>query len=196
MSPNEKSQCQHRVYVDIPNLVLVGGHVAAVAKGLAPSVEVANTYDVFDHLWRLDLRALVSRIAWSGGRRATRIVTLGSSTGHDFGFWLAVQQAGMEAVIEPRKPGHREEGVDVALSLAAGLDAETCLRPGDEITLVAGDADYLPLVRQVRGRGIACRLVFWSSTARALKEAASNYSCLDPDLDRLTLAPYAHRRAA
>lgn len=196
MSPNEKSQCQHRVYVDIPNLVLVGGHVAAVAKGLAPSVEVANTYNVFDPFWRLDFRALVSRIAWSRERSATRLVAFGSSTGNDFGFWRSVQQAGMEALIEPRKPGHREKGVDISLAMEVLHDVETCLKPGDTITLVAGDGDYVPLVRRVRERGISVLVVFWSSAARALKEAASDTSCLDPDLDRLTLAPYAHRRAA
>ena len=196
MNTNEKSQCQHRVYVDIPNVVLVGGHVAAVAKGLAPSVEVANTYNVFDLLWRLDLRALVSRIAWCRGRRATRIVAFGSSSGRDVGFRLAVQQAGMEAVIEPRKPGHREKAVDVSLAMEALHDVESCMTPGDEITLVTGDADYVPLVRRVRERGIAARLVFWSSAARALKEVASEFVCLDPDLHRLTLAPYVRPRAA
>ena len=196
MSPNEKSQCQHRVYVDIPNLVLVGGHVAAVAKGLAPSVEVANTYNVFDPFWRLDFRALVSRIAWSRERSATRLVAFGSSAGCDFGFWRAVQQAGMEAVILPRVPGRREKGVDISLAMEALHDVECCLKPGDEITLVAGDADYLPLVRRVRERGISVRVVFWSSAAKALKEAASEFVAIDRDLDRLTLAPYAHRRAA
>lgn len=50
MNTNEKIQCKHRVYVDISNLVLVGKHLAAVEKRLAPSIYVANTYNVFDHL--------------------------------------------------------------------------------------------------------------------------------------------------
>ncbi len=188
------SQC--RVYIDMTNLTLAGSHVAAVAKGLAPSLAVANTYNVFDFAWRLDVRALLSRVAWSGSRRATRLVACGSSSGYDAAYWRTVQQAGIEAVIEQRKPGHREKGVDVAFAMEVLHDAESCLEPGDEITLVAGDGDYVPLVRRVRERGLHVRVAFWSSAAKALKEAASEFVCLDRDLPRLTLAPYARRRAA
>lgn len=188
------SQC--RVYIDMTNLTLVGRSVAAVAKGLAPSITIANTYKIADFTWRLDLRALLSRLAWSGSRRATRIVAFGSSTGYeDVAFWRAVQLAGMEARIESREPGRREKGVDVSLALEAGIDAES-MKPGDEITIVAGDGDYTPLVRRARERELNVRVAFWSSAAKALKEAASEFVCLDRDLSRLTLQPYTRRRAA
>ena len=195
MITSDNSQC--RVYIDMTNLSLVGSHVAAVAKGLAPSLEIANTYNVFDFFWRLDIRALLSLVTWSGRRRATRIVAFGSTTrGADLGFWRVVQEAGVEAVTVPREPGRREKGVDISLAMEVLHDAESCLKAGDEITIVAGDADYVTLIQRVRARGISVRLCFWTSAASALKAAASTFVCLDPHLHRLTLPAYTQRRAA
>ena len=57
----------------------------------------------------------------------------------------------------------------------------------DEVTLVAGDADYVPTVEQLVGRGFKFHVVFWNHAARELKEAASQFTSLNPYLEHLNL---------
>jgi uncharacterized LabA/DUF88 family protein len=60
------------------------------------------------------------------------------------------------------------------------------MQPGtDEITLVAGDADYVPTAERVRKRGIEFHVVFWDHAARELKDVASKFISLNPYLNHL-----------
>jgi uncharacterized LabA/DUF88 family protein len=59
----------------------------------------------------------------------------------------------------------------------------------DEITLVAGDADYVPVIEKIRKRNITFHVVFWAHAARELREAASKFVALDPYLEHLRVKP-------
>jgi hypothetical protein len=59
----------------------------------------------------------------------------------------------------------------------------------DEITLVAGDADYVPAIEKLKKRGIPVHVVFWNHAAREIKEVATKFINLDPYLDHLCLHP-------
>ena len=57
----------------------------------------------------------------------------------------------------------------------------------DEMTLVAGDADYVPAIEKLRARGITLHVVFWAHAAREIREAATKFVALDPYLEHLRL---------
>jgi len=57
----------------------------------------------------------------------------------------------------------------------------------DEITLVAGDKDYVPVVEKVRRRGLTFHVVFWDHAARELREACSAFVSLNQYLDHLRI---------
>lgn len=60
------------------------------------------------------------------------------------------------------------------------------MKPGDEITLVAGDADYVPAIEKLRKRGFAVQVVFWKHASRELKDAATKFIPLDDNLEHLS----------
>ncbi len=49
----------------------------------------------------------------------------------------------------------------------------------DEMTLVSGDADYVPAIEKLKRRGITVNVVFWDHAARELKEVASKFVSLN-----------------
>jgi len=57
----------------------------------------------------------------------------------------------------------------------------------DEITLVSGDADYVPTVERMKKRGFKFHVVFWNQASREIKEACTKFIPLDPYLDHLEL---------
>lgn len=58
----------------------------------------------------------------------------------------------------------------------------------DEITLVAGDADYVPTIEKLRARGFSVHVVFWEHASRELQDAATKFHTPQPlPLDHLGL---------
>jgi uncharacterized LabA/DUF88 family protein len=57
----------------------------------------------------------------------------------------------------------------------------------DIITLVAGDAGYVPVLEDVVRRGIQFDVVFWEHAFAELQSGASTFVALDPHLDFLAL---------
>ena len=56
----------------------------------------------------------------------------------------------------------------------------------DEITLVAGDKDYVPVVEDLVSEDFKVDVVFWDHAADELKKAASKFVSLNPHLNILT----------
>ncbi|MCA1642023.1 MAG: NYN domain-containing protein [Acidobacteria bacterium] len=56
----------------------------------------------------------------------------------------------------------------------------------DEITLVAGDGDYVPTIERLRRRGFNFHVVFWDHASRELRESATKFISLNPYLDLLS----------
>jgi uncharacterized LabA/DUF88 family protein len=57
----------------------------------------------------------------------------------------------------------------------------------DEITLVAGDTDYVPTIQALRRRGFTINVVFWGHASRELRDAATKFIPLDGYLNFLRL---------
>jgi uncharacterized LabA/DUF88 family protein len=72
--------------------------------------------------------------------------------------------------------------IDVAIAHAITKDAYSGLirRGVDEITLVAGDGDYVPVVEDLVENGFTVHVAFWNHAAQSLKGAASRFISLDP----------------
>ncbi|MGA2253029.1 MAG: NYN domain-containing protein [Thermoguttaceae bacterium] len=88
------------------------------------------------------------------------------------------------AVREKQKSDRKKVDTGIATEIVA--DLYELMRPGrDEITLEAGDADYVPTVERVRKRGIDFHVVFWDHAAKELRDAATKFISLNPFLDHL-----------
>lgn len=80
----------------------------------------------------------------------------------------------------------REKGVDTALVADLITDSFTSYEAGDEVIVVAGDADYLPAINRLRGRGVSVSVAFWDhGLAESLRWSGCNVVSLQSNLKKL-----------
>jgi uncharacterized LabA/DUF88 family protein len=173
------------LYVDNSNVWIEGMHVAAVRNGLAPNVWEAQRNRICDQSWRLDFGKLFE---FAGGDRAQvkRAVLFGSRPPPNDSLWDAAKRKGFDVVVYDRNVVNREKKIDTDIVATMIEDSFTMVDPViDEMTLVAGDSDYVPAIEKLRKRNIAFHVVFWNHAARELREAATRFVSLDEYLDHL-----------
>ena len=56
----------------------------------------------------------------------------------------------------------------------------------DEVTLVAGDKDFVPVVEDLVENGYIVHVVFWDNAAPELQEACTKFTSLNPYLAHLS----------
>lgn len=175
------------LYVDNSNVWIEGMHVAAVAHGIAPNIVAAQENKITDYGWRVDFGKLLK---FAGGNRAEigRAVLYGSRPPPNDSLWSAAERQGFEVVVHERSVSGREKKIDTNIATDIVYDALKAMDPKrDEITLVAGDADYVPTVEKLTGDGYRFYVVFWDHASRDLKEASSRFTSLNPHLEYLRL---------
>ncbi len=173
------------LYVDNSNVWIEGMHVAAVASGSAPDIRTAQAANVCDFGWKLDFGRLYE---FAGGDGAGRAVLFGSRPPANDSLWAVAKSRGFEVLVYDRSIRNKEKKVDTSIATEIMADSYERMTAGvDELTLVAGDGDYVPTVDQVRSRGFSVYLAFWDHASRELKDAATRFISLNPYLDHLRL---------
>jgi uncharacterized LabA/DUF88 family protein len=82
----------------------------------------------------------------------------------------------------------KEKEIDTNVATDITADSFELMDPSkDDITLVAGDADYIPTIERLRKRGFKFDICFWDHAAREVREACSNFISLNPHLEYLKL---------
>jgi uncharacterized LabA/DUF88 family protein len=176
------------LYVDNSNVWIEGMRVAAVSNGLAPDIWTAQEHKICDYSWKIDFGRLLE---FAGGNRCDigRAVLYGSKPPPNDSLWAAAKRQGFEVVVHERSPfSGREKKLDTNIATDITADSFELMDPGrDEITLVAGDADYVPTIERLRKRGLRFDVCFWEHAAKELKAACTNFIPLDPYLEHLRL---------
>jgi uncharacterized LabA/DUF88 family protein len=91
-------------------------------------------------------------------------------------------------VVHDRNVANREKKVDTNIVTDIVSDSYELMNPkDDEITLVAGDGDYVPTIERLRRRGFEFHVVFWEHASRELIAGASKFISLNPYLEFLRL---------
>lgn len=171
------------LYVDNSNVWIEGMHVAAVQSGLAPDIWTAQREKICEYGWKLDFGRLYE---FAGGDAAGRAVLFGSRPPANDSLWKVAENRGFEVLVYDRSIRNKEKKVDTSISTEMVADSyERMDVTSDEITLVAGDSDYVPTVEKLRSRGIPVYVAFWDHASRELKEAATRFISLNPYLDHL-----------
>lgn len=99
--------------------------------------------------------------------------------------WEIARRAGFEVITEDRNRANKEKKIDTGLVAALTRDAYKNAEVGDIFTIVSGDADYVPAIRQLVEDGFRVDVVFWDHASRELKETSSNFISLNLHLDNL-----------
>jgi uncharacterized LabA/DUF88 family protein len=176
------------VYVDNSNIYIEGCRISAVRRALpgAATLVEAMSNRFVDTSWQLDYGRLYE---FACGDSATiGAATLWGSPPPGDSFWTMVERFGFKVTRYGRSFAGKEKKVDVAIAHAMTKDAYSGLvqRGEDEMTLIAGDSDYVPVLQDLRKEGFAVHVVFWNHAAREVREAATKFVSLDPYFGLLT----------
>lgn len=60
------------------------------------------------------------------------------------------------------------------------------IKTEDVLTLVAGDADFVPAIESLRRDGYLIEVFFWNHASQELKNTCDKFVALDPHLDYLS----------
>lgn len=176
------------IYVDNSNLYIEGRRVAAVAAGLSPSIYDAMRDGTFDHGYTISFGKLHDFLTGNDLSKIKRAALFGSRPPPNDSIWRFAEKAGFELHLEDRNVNNKEKKIDTGIATLLTKDAYKNGKPNqDTFVLVAGDADYVPTVNELRKDGYVVEVVFWNHAARELKEAANKFVSLDPHLENLRI---------
>lgn len=171
-------------YVDNSNVWIEGMHVAAVESGQAPDIVAACDQRICDNRWRLDFGRLFE---FAAGGDVGRAVLFGSRPPQNDSLWAVAETKGFEVIVHDRNISNREKKIDTQMTAEMIEDSFTKMAKGDTITLVSGDADYVPAIEKLIDRGFRVEGCFWDHASRELKESVSRFISLNPFLGHLNL---------
>lgn len=175
------------LYVDNSNVWIEGMHVAAVQNGLAPNLYAAQQNNICDYSWKIDFGRLLQ---FAGGERheVGRAVLYGSRPPKNDSLWEAARHQGFEPVVHDRNFSNKEKKIDTQIATDIVADSFQRMDPEkDEVTLVAGDSDYVPTIEKLKELGFRLYVVFWDHAARELREVCTEFTSLNSYLDHLNL---------
>lgn len=176
------------LYVDNLNVWIEGMRLSAARIGLAADMRAAQEANVFDPSWRIDFGHLLRLV---GGERndLKRALLVGSRPPPGDKIWAAAERSGFEVEVLDRSPiSGREKQVDSTIITAMLKDGYKRAQTGNEFILVAGDADYVPPIENLREEKMSVTVAFWShAISWKLKEAADRIVDLDSHLDELSM---------
>ena len=175
------------VYVDNSNVFIEGQRVSAVQNGMAMNIYDAIQNRILDTAYRLDFGKLHEFVAGNEPEKIERAMLFGSRPPPNDQLWDMAGRAGFEVVVEDRNVANKEKKIDTGLAAAMTKDAYTRANAqSDTITLVAGDGDYVPVVRQLVEDGYNVDVVFWEHASGELRQVCSNFISLDGHLRHLS----------
>jgi uncharacterized LabA/DUF88 family protein len=161
--------------------------VSAVQQRVAPDIITAMNGNILDYGWKLDFGKLFD---FAGGNQSDvkRAILYGSRPPANDSLWEVARRKGFEVIVHDRNVRNKEKKIDVNIATDIVADSYEVLDiEKDEITLVAGDKDYVPTIERLRRRNIRFEVAFWEHAAHELKATCTKFVSLDPYLDYLRL---------
>jgi uncharacterized LabA/DUF88 family protein len=176
------------IYVDNSNLYIEGKRVSAVKNGLAMNIYDAMNNRILDFGYTISFGRLHEFVAGKDKSQIARAVLFGSRPPPNDSIWRYAEQAGFELVLEDRNVANKEKKIDTGIVSAMVRDAYKKVNAAnDSIVLVAGDADFVPAVRDLVEDKFRVEVVFWDHVSKELRETCSQFISLNPHLDFLAL---------
>lgn len=181
------------IYVDNSNLYIEGRRVSAVAQKIVPNIIQAMNNGVLDQGYTISFGKLHEFLCGRDKRNIKRAALFGSRPPPNDGIWQYAKRAGFELHLEDRNYANKEKKIDTGIATLLTKDAyksdgyKSGNPQADTFVLVAGDADYVPTIKELKEDGFIVEVVFWNHAARELKEVASRFIDLDPYIENLRL---------
>ena len=98
--------------------------------------------------------------------------------------WKRIKEHGFDVTLFKRNIFNKEKGLDMKLGMDVTMLAMR-VRPPGIVALVARDADYEPVVMQIKSMGWEVEVWYWNNAAGNLKKAANHFHSLNPHLNQI-----------
>lgn len=160
------------IFVDNSNLWIEGKKISG--RKQKPKVK-SNYY------YRIEYGKLLSHILH--GRTLGDLPKLyGSEPPPNDSVWKMIKSKGFDVSVFKRNIFNKEKGVDMKMGMDITKLILTAEKPGI-LSLVAGDADFVPVIDEAKSKNWFVELWYWSSAASDLKRRANKYHNLNPEVD-------------
>lgn len=170
------------VFVDNSNIWIEGKKVSG--RQQQPPVES-------DYWYRVDAGNLLQHIL--AGRTLADIPQLyGSVPPPNDTVWKKIEAAGFGVTLFDRNTRNKEKGLDMEIGLDMNDLTWKIQTPGTMI-LVAGDADYVPVIERVKPKGWRVEVWYWSNAAEKLRISADRYENLDSSVYKVGFRQLPHK---
>jgi hypothetical protein len=170
------------IYLDDSNLWIEGKKVSAVSKGMALDIFEATDTRTFDNTFKLDFGKVLD-IANHAPIKIARFY--GSRPPEADSVWNAAERAGFRLEILDRNARNKEKGVDTTMVADIMQDMYEQAKAGDLFIIIAGDADYVPVIEKIKAKGFETVVLFWDHAAGAIKRSADQFLSLNGHLSTL-----------
>ena len=171
------------IYLDDSNLWIEGKKASAVSKGMALDIWEASETKTFDNTFKLDF-GRVLEIANNAPIKVARFY--GSRPPQADSVWNAAKRAGFRLEILDRNSRNKEKGIDTLMVADIMQDMyEIATKREDIFILIAGDADYMPVLEKLRAKEFEIHVLFWDHAAAALKSGADKFLSLNGYLEQI-----------
>ena len=175
------------VYVDNSNVFIEGKRAKAVESGIAMNIYDAMNNRILDNSYKIDFGRMHDFVAGPDKANIKRCMLFGSRPPPKDSIWKIAKKAGFEVITEDRNVANKEKKIDTGIVAAMTRDAYTIAdKNNDTITLVAGDADFVPSVRMLVEDGFKVEVAFWDHASTELKAVCSKFIPLNPIINHLS----------
>ena len=174
------------VFVDNSNVWIEGKFASAVKKGYSANLYETHDQNHQDQSWFIDFGRLLYKATDTRVDEVTRAVLFGSKPTDKDSLWNAMRNSGFEVFNIPRNVANKEKKVDTGIVAEILKTLYTHATNGDEFILIMGDSDFVPVIKQIRDRGMKTKVVFWENVSGELKAEADEYLNLSPAIDEIT----------
>ena len=155
------------IYLDNSNLWIEGKKLGAVFRGTSPDIMVATETRDFDNTFRLDF----GKVLEIANNRPVKVARFyGSRPPESDSVWNMAKKVGFEPIIVDRNYSNKEKGVDTQLVVDMLMDSIEADPKEDIFILIAGDADYIPVIRKIKSRNFRVQVLFWNHASIELKK--------------------------
>ena len=175
------------IYIDNSNVFIEGQRVSAIKKGMVLNIHDAIVNKVLDSGYRLDFGKLYHFLTGGDHNNVKRAILFGSRPPENDSVWNAPKKAGFEVELEDRNVANKEKKIDTGIVTRMVEDSyDLANKEIDTITLVAGDGDYVPVVKRLRARGFNVDVAFWDHASAELKRECTRFIPLNQHLVALS----------
>jgi len=163
-------------YVDNSNIKIEGQRISAVKKGMPGATDIFSAMNnkVVDHGWKLDYGRLHQLVC--GTRTQIGCANLWGSPPPGDSFWEMVRHKGFSYIKYEKNFSGKEKKVDVAIAHQITKDVYSGkIDKNDEVTLVSGDNDFVPVVADLKAEGYNIILAFWGHAGPEIRRECSQF---------------------